>query len=345
MAATDRTGSIHVDARPLGPNGPLADERILGQTLLEQIVTAVRPSQPGRLVVHHHPHLQPRSAPDLGSIELTDQPPDGSGLTLRTDRLYDPRKLRRAIRSGRDPESAVLWRLDSPNGIRDAEAELVRRRTYQPLGKYWAWPPARALAQFLAPTRVRPNAVTIAAAVFMVASAAWVSLGRTSLFGNVAVAAGLAIALVLDTADGRLARLQGTASAFGRWLDEILDESADMILHAAIAWGAWQKTNQPIWIMLGMTYGMGKYLFRVAIESSTSTGAANAGANVAVEPIQSSLLRRCVRLAGHADVRWHLWIVLALAGRLELALAAYAIYFPGRAGAVLVGKAIRHASR
>ena len=38
-----------------------------------------------------------------------------------------------------------------------------------------------------------------------------------------------------------------------------------------------------------------------------------------------------VRLIGHADVRWHLWIVLALVGRLDVALAAYAVYFPVRA--------------
>lgn len=92
-----------------------------------------------------------------------------------------------------------------------------------------------------------------------------------------------------------------------------------------------------------MTYGMGKYLFRVAID--TSTDAADAGATVTVEPIRSSLLRRIVRLVGHADVRWHLWIVLALFGHLEFALAAYAIYFPARAGAILVSKAVRHASR
>ena len=34
-----------------------------------------------------------------------------------------------------------------------------------------------------------------------------------------------------------------------------------------------------------------------------------------------------VRLIGHADLRWHLWIVLASVGRLDVALAAYAGYF------------------
>ncbi|MFO0956199.1 MAG: CDP-alcohol phosphatidyltransferase family protein [Isosphaeraceae bacterium] len=175
----------------------------------------------------------------------------------------------------------------------------------------------------------------------MFASSAWVAFGPMSLWGNIAAAAGLAIALVLDTADGHLARLQGTASAFGRWLDEVLDESADMALHAAIAWGAWQRHGQPLWIVLGMTYGMGKYLFRVATESSPD--AAEAGGEATHGPLRSTPPRRLVRLLGHADVRWHLWIALALAGRLELALAAYAIYFPARAGANLLGKAIRHA--
>ena len=50
-----------------------------------------------------------------------------------------------------------------------------------------------------------------------------------------------------------------------------------------------------------------------------------------------------MRLIGHADVRWHLWIVLALVGRLDVALAAYAVYFPARALAGAVRKGVRYA--
>src|SRR6266436_9101612 len=71
-------------------------------------------------------------------------------------------------------------------------------------------------------------------------------------------AAALALALVLDTADGHLARLQGTASEFGRWLDALLDELSDMALHAAIAWAAFARDRVPLWLILGMLYGMGK---------------------------------------------------------------------------------------
>jgi hypothetical protein len=43
-------------------------------------------------------------------------------------------------------------------------------------------------------------------------------------------------------------------------------------------------------------------------------------------------------------VRWHLWIALAALGRLDGALAAYAIYFPARALAGAIRKAGRHAA-
>ena len=68
---------------------------------------------------------------------------------------------------------------------------------------------------------------------------------------------------MLDTADGRLARLQGTSSALGQWLDQVLDELADMALHAAIAWAAFARDGQPIWLVLGIVYASGKYLFLV----------------------------------------------------------------------------------
>jgi hypothetical protein len=50
-----------------------------------------------------------------------------------------------------------------------------------------------------------------------------------------------------------------------------------------------------------------------------------------------------MRLIGHADIRWHLWIALAAVGRLDLALAAYAGYYPLRAFTGAVRKGVRHA--
>jgi phosphatidylglycerophosphate synthase len=145
--------------------------------------------------------------------------------------------------------------------------------------------------------------------------------------------------LVLDTADGHLARLQGTASEFGRWLDAVLDELADMLLHAAIAWGGFRLSGDPRWLLLALAYATGKYLFVVA-QHEPQTSQKGDAATLPDRPSRAAMI---VRMIGHADVRWHLWIGLAAFGRLDLALIAYAAYFPIRTAALAVRKAVRHA--
>jgi phosphatidylglycerophosphate synthase len=180
--------------------------------------------------------------------------------------------------------------------------------------------------------------VTLAASGLFLSGAAVVAFGPSSLPARLAAAGALAGALVLDTADGHLARLQGTASDFGRWLDSWLDEVGDMALHAAAAWSAYGRTGSAAWLLAGMLYAMGKYVFVAGTTGPEPTAEGSAGAPVSRA---GSPLREAVRLAGHADIRWHLWIALAAVGRLDLALAAYAAYFPARAVAGAVGKAVR----
>jgi hypothetical protein len=250
---------------------------------------------------------------------------------LRADRLYDPARLRRALRRGRDPESAVLWRLDTPAALAAASDELIRRTTYQPLGRYWALAPARWLARRLAPTRIRPNAVTAASALLMLLAAGLVALAPAALAARLGAALTMALALILDTADGHLARLQGTASAFGRWLDANLDELADLALHAAIAWGFSAGGTRPGWLMIGMAYVCGKYLFHFGTSSWIDAQPLPGDPASVSKPV--GWPRALAHAAGHADIRWHLWIILAAVGRLDIALAAYAVYFPLRAAA------------
>jgi len=272
-------------------------------------------------------------------------PPEGAAI-LRTDRLYDPGRLRRAVRQGRDPETAAIWRLDQPRGLAGAEAELVRRRSYQPIGRYWALGPARLLARLLQPTRVRPNALTLASGLLMFAASAAVVFTPLvpGLVAHWVTATALALALVLDTADGHLARLQGTVTEFGRWLDILLDELGDMVLHSAIAWAAFARSHSPAWLLLGMVYAMGKYLFTI---SNASWKDAQGGHSREPQPVGPSVVvesgpKVWLRLIGHADVRWHVWIVLASLGRLDLALGAYAAYYPARTLAGAIRKAARH---
>ncbi|SIO59806.1 CDP-alcohol phosphatidyltransferase [Singulisphaera sp. GP187] len=347
------TFPLVIDARPRGPHGPLAGELVQGRCVLGHLLDMARTLDNATVVVHARLEEHPRLGDLLSDrstapyVFATGPPPENATI-LRTDRLYDRQRLHRALRKGKDPESAVLWRLDQPHGLSGAEAELTRRQSYQPIGRYWALLPAQMIARRLRPTRIRPNALTLASAALVVGAAVAVAFTRATPWAHLAEALALALALVLDTSDGHLARIQGTASELGRWLDATLDELGDMVLHAAIAWSAFARDGHPGWLLLGMLYGMGKYLFMVTTAEAKHVSARQPHhAAVAAAPpatLRPSRLKSWVRLTGHADVRWHLWIVLAAIGRLDVALIVYAVYFPVRALGSALGKVVvRHA--
>ena len=118
-----------------------------------------------------------------------------------------------------------------------------------------------------------------------------------------------------------------------------------MALHAAIAWSAFARDGRAGLAGPGHALRDGQVCVRgrqrqlAARAPRRSSGPSGAIGRPAP---RSTARRRCVRLAGHADVRWHLWIVLAALGRLDAALVAYAVYFPARTLAGAVRKAVRH---
>jgi archaetidylinositol phosphate synthase len=101
-------------------------------------------------------------------------------------------------------------------------------------------PLAYGLARALLPLRVPPPAVVLANAVAGFAAA--LLLGRGEL---VAAALLLQLKTLLDNADGRLARLSGRVSRFGRFLDSDLDLLVNLALFVAL--GA--VTDEP-WLAL-----------------------------------------------------------------------------------------------
>jgi phosphatidylglycerophosphate synthase len=278
-----------------------------------------------------------------GRILLLAGPPRAGATILRSDRIYDVRRLRKAVRAGRDVETAAIWKLDRPESLMAAGDELKRRLSYQPLGRFWAFALAERLAAVLQLTWVRPNLLTLAAAGLMLGSAGLVAFGGFGLTVQILTALALAAALVLDTADGRLARLQGTCSAFGRWLDHVLDELADVALHAGIAWSMFQAGGPAWWLAVGMLYACGKYMFLVQSIAGAELDEETRPSLDASPLAGAGLPRRLAGALGHADIRWHLWIVLSLLGRLELALAFYAFYFPLRALGGGLRKVVAHA--
>ena len=86
-------------------------------------------------------------------------------------------------------------------------------------------PLADRLARMLAPFRVPPPAVVLANAVAGLVAALLVWSGEF-----VAAALALQLKTVLDNADGRLARVSGRVTLFGRYLDT----AADFVVNAAL---------------------------------------------------------------------------------------------------------------
>src|SRR5262245_54347918 len=108
-----------IDARPRGPGGPLATEDVLGRTVLVHLLEASRGLTDAPVAIHARldDHGQMGEAvpeSDRARCLLATGPPPEGAFVLRADRLYDARRLARAVRRGRDPEAGGLWRLGRP---------------------------------------------------------------------------------------------------------------------------------------------------------------------------------------------------------------------------------------
>jgi phosphatidylglycerophosphate synthase len=93
---------------------------------------------------------------------------------------------------------------------------------------------ARSAAALAHTLGLSPNAVTaVSAAVSAAGLVALIALPAGPLTG-VLVAALLAVGYLLDSADGQVARLSGTSSMAGEWLDHVVDAIRTPAIHLAV---------------------------------------------------------------------------------------------------------------
>ncbi len=123
-------------------------------------------------------------------------------------------------------------------GFRGRAREFWRRYQH-PEGLFWLrrvnHPLGALIALVLLPTRVTPNAVSVAGLVVHVAGALFVALlsPPVPITAALLVIVSWQLAFSLDCADGPLARARAQASAFGAWLDQLIDVAS----HAAVYTG------------------------------------------------------------------------------------------------------------
>lgn len=123
----------------------------------------------------------------------------------------------------------------------------IRERTYKSRDAWWTvWlvdPLASRLVRLVAPWRwVTPNRLSLAAFVVGLGAAACFWQGdRTGLLAGALL---FHLGFVLDCMDGKIARLNGTGSMFGTWLDYVFDRLRVVTCALAMFGGQWQRTGE-----------------------------------------------------------------------------------------------------
>ena len=129
----------------------------------------------------------------------------------------------------------------------------IRARTYKDRDAWWTvWlvdPLASRLVWLVAPVRwITPNLLTmgafllgfVAAYCFLQGDYPWLVAGAVIFH----------ISFVLDCMDGKIARLKGTGSVFGAWLDYVFDRLRVVTCAVALMLGQYARTDNFVYVWL-----------------------------------------------------------------------------------------------
>ena len=126
--------------------------------------------------------------------------------------------------------------IDTPEALAEAERWLLtslHKGSQDGFVSRWINRPlSTRLSKHLVQTQITPNQITVISFLISLLGAAFLFLGTygAGVLGGVLIQAGS----VLDGCDGEVARLRGTATPRGGWLDTILDRYADLAVTLAI---------------------------------------------------------------------------------------------------------------
>ncbi len=114
-------------------------------------------------------------------------------------------------------------------------------------------PWGRALAAVADRVGLSPNAVTLLSGVSSLTAVALIATVKPSPALGLAIAFLLALGFALDSADGQLARLRGTGSKSGEFLDHMLDCLVKLSLHLAVlvAWASADVSRRWLLVPIG----------------------------------------------------------------------------------------------
>jgi phosphatidylglycerophosphate synthase len=129
------------------------------------------------------------------------------------------------------------------------------KQTYKRKDAWWTVllvdPVASRLALPIANhTGITPNQVSFVSFLVGLGSAAAFAQGNHAMLALGALL--YHVSFVLDCIDGKIARLKGTGSPFGMWLDFSFDRYKFWICAAALAYGQYQRTGEVLFVWLAL---------------------------------------------------------------------------------------------
>jgi phosphatidylglycerophosphate synthase len=129
----------------------------------------------------------------------------------------------------------------------------IRERTYKRRDAWWTvWlvdPLASRLVWLVAPWRwVTPNRITVGA--FVLGAGAAACFWQQSYWWLFAGAVLFHLSFVLDCMDGKIARLNGTGSVFGSWLDYVFDRLRVLVCTIGLFGGQYERTHDFVYVWL-----------------------------------------------------------------------------------------------
>lgn len=129
----------------------------------------------------------------------------------------------------------------------------IRERTYKRVDAWWTVllvdPLASRLVRVVAPyKRITPNILTVIATLIGLVAA--VCFAQGSRWWLVIGAVLFHFSFVVDCMDGKIARLNGTGSNFGQWLDYVFDRVRVLACGFALMGGQYARTHQVIYLYL-----------------------------------------------------------------------------------------------
>jgi phosphatidylglycerophosphate synthase len=162
----------------------------------------------------------------------------------------------------------------NPSTRREVVARLAgAQKSNRGAAGYSRWVNRRIGRQIAAVAYLRgftPNQVSAISAAFTFAAIASLAVFRPGWMLAVLATVGLLLGYAFDSADGQVARLRGTSSPAGEWLDHVLDALKVSSIHlaVAIAWFRFYDLSHAALLLIPLGFAVVSAVFFFAITLS-----------------------------------------------------------------------------